>query len=152
MTNQNANWGSLSLSYFIFLNVFTRYNALIAHGGNGILHPEIRLIPAMIGSFLMPIGLFWFAWTAKPNPCRNTILCRISTTFRKKSINTNLCTSSCQQLCIFLRYIYLPLFAASALAALGLLRYLLAMAFPLFTVQSTLMSHRILTKLTNYSV
>lgn len=26
--------------------------------------PEIRLIPAMIGSFLMPIGLFWFGWTA----------------------------------------------------------------------------------------
>lgn len=33
--------------------------------GNGVVLPEIRLIPAMIGSFLMPIGLFWFAWTAK---------------------------------------------------------------------------------------
>lgn len=27
--------------------------------------PEIRLIPAMIGSGLMPVGLFWFAWTAR---------------------------------------------------------------------------------------
>ena len=27
--------------------------------GNGWVEPEIRMIPAMIGSFLMPIGLFW---------------------------------------------------------------------------------------------
>jgi hypothetical protein len=27
--------------------------------------PEIRMIPAMIGSALMPIGLFWFALTAR---------------------------------------------------------------------------------------
>lgn len=28
--------------------------------GNGQVEAEIRLIPAMIGSFLMPIGLFWY--------------------------------------------------------------------------------------------
>lgn len=28
--------------------------------GNGNAEPEIRLIPAMIGGFLMPIGLFWY--------------------------------------------------------------------------------------------
>lgn len=32
---------------------------------NGSPPPEIRLVPAMIGSVLMPIGLFWFAWTAR---------------------------------------------------------------------------------------
>lgn len=37
--------------------------ALKKHNGNP--PPEIRLVPAMIGSVLMPIGLFWFAWTAK---------------------------------------------------------------------------------------
>lgn len=26
--------------------------------------PELRLVPAMIGSFMMPVGLFWFAWYA----------------------------------------------------------------------------------------
>ncbi len=28
--------------------------------------PEERLYPAMFGCFLVPIGLFWFAWTARP--------------------------------------------------------------------------------------
>ena len=32
--------------------------------------------------------------------------------------------------------VYTPLVAASAMAALGLLRYMLAMAFPLFTINS----------------
>ena len=32
---------------------------------NGSPPPEARLIPAMIGSGLMPVGLFWFAWTAR---------------------------------------------------------------------------------------
>jgi hypothetical protein len=29
--------------------------------------PEERLYPAMFGCFLVPTGLFWFAWTARPN-------------------------------------------------------------------------------------
>lgn len=31
------------------------------HGGAA--PPEVRLPPAMLGSLLLPIGLFWFAWT-----------------------------------------------------------------------------------------
>ena len=34
-------------------------------GGNGVVAPEYRLYPAMMGSFGLPIGLFWFAWTAR---------------------------------------------------------------------------------------
>lgn len=34
-------------------------------GLNGVVHPEYRLYPAMLGSFGLPLGLFWFAWTAK---------------------------------------------------------------------------------------
>lgn len=30
------------------------------------VEPEHRLYAAMIGSFGLPIGLFWFAWTARP--------------------------------------------------------------------------------------
>ena len=37
---------------------------------------------------------------------------------------------------MYILEVYPPLVAASAFASLGLLRYLLAMAFPLFTVQS----------------
>lgn len=29
--------------------------------------PEARLPPALIGSVLLPIGLFWFAWTNGPD-------------------------------------------------------------------------------------
>lgn len=33
----------------------------------GVLAPEERLKSTIIGSFLLPIGLFWFAWTCGPN-------------------------------------------------------------------------------------
>ena len=36
-----------------------------ANGGRPI--PEERLIPMIIGAFLLPIGLFWFAWTSNPH-------------------------------------------------------------------------------------
>jgi hypothetical protein len=36
-------------------------------GDNRPLPSEERLYPAMFGCFLVPIGLFWFAWTARPS-------------------------------------------------------------------------------------
>ena len=30
-------------------------------------HPEYRLPPAIVGGFLIPIGLFWFGWTTRPS-------------------------------------------------------------------------------------
>lgn len=36
-----------------------------ANGGKPI--PEERLIPMIIGAFLLPAGLFWFAWTSNPH-------------------------------------------------------------------------------------
>lgn len=38
--------------------------ARIAAGGNAA--PEHRLYAMMVGSVLLPIGLFWFAWSARP--------------------------------------------------------------------------------------
>lgn len=32
---------------------------------NGELRPEIRLQPAMIGAFFIPVCLFWFGWTSR---------------------------------------------------------------------------------------
>ena len=44
----------------------TRYAArLIANGGR--LIPEERLPAMIVGACLLPIGLFWFAWTSNPN-------------------------------------------------------------------------------------
>lgn len=34
---------------------------------NGELQPEKRLPPAMVGAFFIPICLFWFGWSARPN-------------------------------------------------------------------------------------
>ena len=43
----------------------TRFKAkMIANGGKPI--PEERLLPMFLGAFLLPIGLFWFAWTSDP--------------------------------------------------------------------------------------
>ena len=37
----------------------------LKEGRGGAVAPEHRLYPAMLGSFGLPIALFWFAWTAK---------------------------------------------------------------------------------------
>jgi DHA1 family multidrug resistance protein-like MFS transporter len=34
---------------------------------DGVVVPEERLIPMIIGGFLFPAGMFWFAWTSSPN-------------------------------------------------------------------------------------
>lgn len=46
--------------FYIFLEV--RYQKKIAKNPSA-KNPEARLDPALIGSVLLPIGLFWFAWT-----------------------------------------------------------------------------------------
>lgn len=44
----------------------TRYKRKMEENG-GKPVPEERLIPMIIGAFLLPVGLFWFAWTSNPN-------------------------------------------------------------------------------------
>ncbi|KAI9692543.1 MAG: hypothetical protein M1822_006774 [Bathelium mastoideum] len=43
---------------------YKMYLRVKAEGGAAVA-PEHRLYPAMLGSFLLVIGLFWFAWTAR---------------------------------------------------------------------------------------
>jgi DHA1 family multidrug resistance protein-like MFS transporter len=43
----------------------TRFARKLAKHGKVI--PEERLPPMMLGAILLPIGLFWFAWTSNPN-------------------------------------------------------------------------------------
>lgn len=54
----------LAMLFYIFLE--TRYRKAIARDPTKAT-PEARLAPAMIGGVLLPIGLFWFAWTTFPN-------------------------------------------------------------------------------------
>lgn len=44
----------------------TRYKRKMEENG-GKAVPEERLIPMTIGAILLPIGLFWFAWTSSPH-------------------------------------------------------------------------------------
>ncbi|KAF2686298.1 MFS multidrug transporter [Lentithecium fluviatile CBS 122367] len=43
----------------------TRFARKLSHEGHVV--PEERLIPMIIGGFLFPAGMFWFAWTSSPN-------------------------------------------------------------------------------------
>lgn len=91
--------------------------------------PEHRLYPAMIGSIGLPLGLFWFGWTAKAGiSWASPVVAMIPFAWGN--------------LCLFtgtLQYLidsYEGLTIASAVSANSLARYVLAGAFPLFTVQS----------------
>jgi MFS family permease len=49
----------VSIGYCIWDNA--RFARIVAEKGNAT--PEDRLPPSIIGSVLLPVGLFWFAWT-----------------------------------------------------------------------------------------
>ncbi|RDI77046.1 hypothetical protein Vi05172_g12982 [Venturia inaequalis] len=90
--------------------------------------PEYRLFTAFPGSMLIPIGLFLFAWTARPSvpwivPVIGEALFGIGQVLDFMS-----CT-------MYLMDTYGPLYGASAMAANTLLRYTLGFAFPLFVNQ-----------------
>ncbi|KAJ4346788.1 uncharacterized protein N0V89_010720 [Didymosphaeria variabile] len=48
------------LGYFVYLHFY-----MIPDNKEGFREQEHRLVPAIVGSFLLPIGLFIFAWTAE---------------------------------------------------------------------------------------
>ncbi|KUJ18013.1 MFS multidrug transporter-like protein, partial [Mollisia scopiformis] len=98
------------------------------NGGNGAVAPEYRLYPAMMGSFGLPIGLFWFAWTARSDVSwASPVVSAIP--FAWGNLSCFIAAAN------YLIDTYQALNAASALAANGLLRYVLGAVFPLFTLQ-----------------
>jgi DHA1 family multidrug resistance protein-like MFS transporter len=70
--------GTSSLPFIaVFIGIFlssvlmavdskTRFQKLLVKSGGAPI-PEARLPPMIIGSILLPIGLFWFAWTSNKN-------------------------------------------------------------------------------------
>ncbi|KAL3430411.1 major facilitator superfamily domain-containing protein [Aspergillus tetrazonus] len=50
-----------SLGIIITNQVYTRHHS---HTLDGIYIPESRLPPMIVGGVMVPIGMFWFAWTA----------------------------------------------------------------------------------------
>lgn len=98
-------------------------------GRGGAVAPEHRLYVAMMGSLGLPIGLFWFAWTARAHVhWISPVLATVPFAWGNLSVFT--------AAALYLVDVYGPLNGASALAANGLVRYIAGAAFPLFTVQS----------------
>lgn len=90
--------------------------------------PEHRLYPALLGTILLPIGLFWFAWTARSDVhWISPILAGIPFAWGNLLIFMGAAT--------YLVDTYGALNGASSLAANGLLRYALGAVFPLFALQ-----------------
>ncbi|OLN97197.1 Polyamine transporter 4-like protein 1 [Colletotrichum chlorophyti] len=90
--------------------------------------PEHRLYPAMIGSVGMPIGLFWFGWTARPDVSWASPAVAI-TPFAWGNICLFVSTMQ------YLVDVYKGTNIASASSANSAARYVVAGAFPLFIVQ-----------------
>ncbi|KAI0846229.1 MFS general substrate transporter [Daldinia vernicosa] len=112
----------VAVSYSIWDN--TRYaKTMAAHGGNA--PAEARLPPALVGSVLLPVGLFWFAWTCGPNI--HWIVSIIASGFFATGLV--LVFLSLMNYMIDSYVIY----AASVLAANSVLRSIFGAAFPLFT-------------------
>ncbi|KAF5672304.1 putative mfs-multidrug-resistance transporter [Fusarium heterosporum] len=111
-----------SIASFMFED--KRYARAARARGSPML-PEDRLPPAMIGSILIPFGLFWFAWTTFPSvhwivPIIGTILFAWGLVLVFMALLNYLIDS----------YV---VFAASVMAANSALRSLFGAAFPLFT-------------------
>ncbi|MCJ1471571.1 hypothetical protein MMC13_000211 [Lambiella insularis] len=97
-------------------------------GRGGLVPPEHRLYAAMAGSLGLPIGLFWFAWTARIDVhWVSPVLAAVPFGWG------NMCVFASAAL--YLVDTYGPMTGASAMAGNGLARYISGAAFPLFTIQ-----------------
>ena len=122
---------SVATDQLLYRRQFARFRAAnpgTATTGIAEFPPEHRLYGAMLGSLILPTGLFWFAWTAKPSIhwiC--PIVAQAVTIFGSALIyvGANL----------YMVDTYGPLYGASATGATSLSRYTLSAAFPLFTLQ-----------------
>ncbi|KAJ3548619.1 hypothetical protein NM208_g922 [Fusarium decemcellulare] len=101
-----------------------RYQQVAAKHG-GAAPPETRLPQALVGSVMIPVGLFWFAWTNGPSV--HWVVPIIGSAFFSFGL-----------VLVFLSLLnYLidsyVIFAASVLAANSVIRSVFGAAFPLFT-------------------
>lgn len=92
---------------------------------HGRIIPEERLPPMMVGAIVMPIGLFWFAWTSDKD------ITWVPQVLAGVPIGMGIFMIFMQGV-NYLLDVY-QMFAASALAASGILRALAGAAFPLFS-------------------
>lgn len=108
--------------------IYQKYYRQALAEGRQHAAPEHRLYAAMMGSFGLPIGLFWFAWTAD-NGIHWAAPVIAAIPFAWGNVGLFVSTA------LYLIDVYGPLNGASAIAANGILRYMLGAVFPLFTIQ-----------------
>ena len=114
--------------------LYTKHHKKAIEAGKTMAEPEHRLYAAMLGSLAIPIGLFWFAWTARSDvhwivPILGTIPFAWG--------NLGIFTAAA----LYLIDTYGALNGASSMAANGIARYVMGGAFPLFAVQSKCRLH-----------
>ncbi|KAF4534232.1 MFS multidrug transporter [Lasiodiplodia theobromae] len=94
---------------------------------DGYAPPEARLPPCLLGGLILPLGLFWFAWTNYPSlPWAASVAAGIPFGFSMVLIFLSVMNYLIDSYTIF---------AASVLAANSVLRSVFGAAFPLFTKQ-----------------
>ncbi|KAF5010993.1 hypothetical protein FDECE_2863 [Fusarium decemcellulare] len=93
------------------------------HGGR--IPPEARLPPCLVGSIMLPTGLFWFAWTCQPS-VHFLISIAAGVPFGFGMVLVFLASMN------YLIDSY-TIFAASVLAGSAVMRSLCGAVFPLFT-------------------
>lgn len=103
----------------------TRFARKLAKEGRVV--PEERLIPMMIASVLLPVGLFWFGWTSDPN------INWAPQVIAGVPIGMGILVIFMQGL-NYIIDVYM-MFANSAIAANTLIRSCVGGGFPLFAVQ-----------------
>lgn len=133
-------WTSLGIAGLPFLGIMigvlcgvaliiwqtrTRFAHKLAKHGRVV--PEERLVPMMIASVLLPVGLFWFGWTSNRN------ISWVPQVIAGVPIGMGILVIFMQGL-NYIIDVYL-MFANSAIAANTLIRSSLGGAFPLFSVQ-----------------
>ena len=122
------NYLSLGIGYAVGAQTSARINDKIylrlKHRNNDVGRPEFRLPAMFVGSVMLPIGLFWYGWSAQAQV--HWIMPNIGISIF--SAGAIVCVQ-CMQTYIIDSY---TRFAASGLAAAVVLRSLAGFGFPLF--------------------
>ncbi|GAM43248.1 hypothetical protein TCE0_047f17904 [Talaromyces pinophilus] len=133
-TQYNFSQGSVGLAYlgvgvgsfiglFLLGAISDRLQQRLTTSNGGVPKPEYRLPPMFVGSWLIPVALFWYGWTAEKKDA--WILPIIGTAFLGIGMIIAFMATSTYLVDAYTVY------AASAMAAYTLLRSLLGALLPL---------------------
>jgi len=112
---------------YVILYDNKQYMKRVVASGVGYTTPEARLPMCIVGGIVLPIGLFWFAWTNGPSVHWSvSVIASIPFGFGMVLIFLSIMNYLIDSYTIF---------AASVLAGNGIIRSVFGAAFPLFTKQ-----------------